>query len=111
MPGKGLFGFNSFTRLMTWQSVNRVKPKTDFQNSWREGTLDSAASIAYSSPKDERLMKNDAKTVDGYLQALPADRRAAISAVRKVILANLPGGYEECFIYSPWPACLAITRR
>jgi hypothetical protein len=44
-------------------------------------------------------MKNSATTVGEYLQALPADRRAAISAVRKVILANLPAGYVECISY------------
>ena len=40
-------------------------------------------------------MKSDAKTVDEYLQALPPDRRASISALREVILAHLPEGYEE----------------
>ena len=30
-----------------------------------------------------------------YLAALPADRRASLSAVRKVINENLPDGYEE----------------
>lgn len=44
-------------------------------------------------------MKSSAKTVDEYLQALPEDRRAAISAVRKVILDNLPKGYQECMSY------------
>lgn len=34
-------------------------------------------------------------TVTDYLAALPADRRAAISAVRKTINENLPKGYEE----------------
>jgi hypothetical protein len=34
-------------------------------------------------------------SVAAYLKALPLDRRAAISAVRDVILANLPKGYEE----------------
>ena len=34
-------------------------------------------------------------TVAQYLAALPADRHAAISAVRKVINENLPEGYEE----------------
>src|SRR6476469_9473846 len=34
-------------------------------------------------------------TVAQYLAALPADRRAALSAVRKVINENLPDGYEE----------------
>ncbi len=36
-----------------------------------------------------------ASTVVEYLVALPADRRAAIRAVRKVINENLPKGYEE----------------
>ena len=36
-----------------------------------------------------------ASTVAQYLAALPPDRRAALSAVRKVINENLPGGYEE----------------
>ena len=44
-------------------------------------------------------MKSSAKTVDEYLAGLPEDRRAAISAVRRVILANLPEGYEECMGY------------
>ena len=34
-------------------------------------------------------------TVAQYLAALPADRRAALSAVRKTINENLPDGYEE----------------
>src|SRR3954447_17119939 len=36
-----------------------------------------------------------ASTVAQYLAALPADRRAALSAVRKAINENLPDGYEE----------------
>lgn len=36
-----------------------------------------------------------ASTPKAYLASLPPDRRAAISAVRDVILANLPPGYEE----------------
>jgi uncharacterized protein YdhG (YjbR/CyaY superfamily) len=36
-----------------------------------------------------------APTVAQYLAALPADRRAALSAVRKAINENLPDGYEE----------------
>ena len=42
------------------------------------------------------MVKSDAQTVDGYLAGLPDDRREAIEAVRKVILENLPEGYEEC---------------
>jgi hypothetical protein len=40
-----------------------------------------------------------ARTVDEYLASLPPDRRAAISAVRDVILRNLPAGYEEGILY------------
>jgi uncharacterized protein YdhG (YjbR/CyaY superfamily) len=40
-------------------------------------------------------MQSDATTVAQYLAELPADRRAAIEAVRQTILANLPDGYEE----------------
>ena len=36
-----------------------------------------------------------ASTVAEYLAALPADRRTALSAVRKMINENLPKGYEE----------------
>ena len=36
-----------------------------------------------------------ASTVTQYLAALPADRRGALSAVRKTINENLPDGYEE----------------
>lgn len=41
------------------------------------------------------MARSDATTVDEYLSELPDDRRAAIVAVRDVILANLPDGYEE----------------
>jgi len=44
-------------------------------------------------------VKSTAKTVDEYLKGLPEDRREAISAVRSVILANLPEGYQECMSY------------
>ncbi len=40
-----------------------------------------------------------AKTVDEYLAGLSPDRHAAIGAVRQVILANLPDGYEELMSY------------
>jgi uncharacterized protein YdhG (YjbR/CyaY superfamily) len=40
-------------------------------------------------------MQSDATTVAEYLAGLPADRRAALEAVRQTILANLPAGYEE----------------
>ena len=40
-------------------------------------------------------MKSSAKTPEAYVKSLPADRRAAISQVRAVLLKNLPEGYEE----------------
>ncbi len=44
-------------------------------------------------------MQSKATTVKQYLAELPADRRAAISAVREVILKNLGKGYEEGMQY------------
>lgn len=40
-------------------------------------------------------MQSKTTTVAKYLAELPADRRAALSALRKVILANLDDDYEE----------------
>ena len=40
-------------------------------------------------------MYSNAATVEEYLDELPEDRRAAIVTVRRVILDNLPDGYEE----------------
>ena len=40
-------------------------------------------------------MRSEAETADGYLAELPRDRREAVSAVRRVIVENLPDGYEE----------------
>lgn len=40
-------------------------------------------------------MQSDATTVSAYLASLPDDRRKAMSAVRKVIRANLPKGFVE----------------
>jgi hypothetical protein len=41
------------------------------------------------------MARSAAATVDEYLQELPEDRRVVMSAVRKVILKNLPKGYRE----------------
>ena len=40
-------------------------------------------------------MKSSAATVSEYLDQLTPERREAVSAVREVVLANLPNGYEE----------------
>jgi hypothetical protein len=42
-------------------------------------------------------MKVAAKTVEGYLKALPAERRKVLAQLRDVVLKNLPKGYEESF--------------
>jgi len=44
-------------------------------------------------------VQSKAKTVDQYLAELPPDRRDAINAVRKLILKNLPDGFEEVMQY------------
>jgi hypothetical protein len=44
-------------------------------------------------------MQSQASTVEAYLRSLPEDRRAAISAVRDVILKNLDASYEEGMQY------------
>jgi len=40
-------------------------------------------------------MASKATTVQEYLDELPEDRREALAQVRKIILDNLPQGYEE----------------
>jgi len=40
-------------------------------------------------------MMSTARTVDEYLAELPAERRAALAALRELILRRLPPGYEE----------------
>jgi Domain of unknown function (DU1801) len=44
-------------------------------------------------------MKSSATTVKEYLASLPAERRAGIEAIRKVILKNLDKDYEESMLY------------
>ena len=44
-------------------------------------------------------MKSTATTVKDYLASLPADRRAGIEAIRKVILRNLDKDYEESMLW------------
>ncbi len=44
-------------------------------------------------------MQNKAKTVPEYLKSLPEDRRTALEAVRKVLLANLDKDIQECMQY------------
>lgn len=41
------------------------------------------------------MFTNKARTVSEYLEQLPPERRGTLSAVRDVVLENLPKGYEE----------------
>ena len=49
--------------------------------------------VIHKTPSIE--MQSRAGTIEKYLNELPVDRQAAIETVRKVILKNLPAGYEE----------------
>lgn len=40
-------------------------------------------------------MQSKSKTVPEYIDSLPPERKQAISAIRKVILKNLPKGFQE----------------
>jgi uncharacterized protein YdhG (YjbR/CyaY superfamily) len=44
-------------------------------------------------------MQSSAATVDEYVQALPEERRAAISKIRAIIRKNLPKGFAEQMNY------------
>lgn len=44
-------------------------------------------------------MKIEANSPDEYIEKLPEERREAISKLRKVILGNLPDGFQETMNY------------
>jgi hypothetical protein len=44
-------------------------------------------------------MQSTARTVDEYIESLPADRKMAIIAIRKTVRKNLPKGFEETMSY------------
>ena len=45
------------------------------------------------------LMQSKAKTPKEYLEELPADRKAAMTELRNVVLKNLPKGFSEQMSY------------
>ena len=51
-------------------------------------------------------MRIAATDVHAYLDGLPEDRRTALTAVREIILANLPEGYVEAFQYGMIGYCV-----
>jgi hypothetical protein len=44
-------------------------------------------------------MQSEATTPEQYINELPEDRKLVIKRLRKVILDNLPKGFEECMNY------------
>jgi hypothetical protein len=56
------------------------------------------------------LAQSKAATVEVYLAELPPERRAAIAAVRDVIIANLPEGYEESVQFGMIGYSVPLTR-
>ena len=44
-------------------------------------------------------MQIDAKTPEDYIDRIPDDRKEAVSRIRKIILENLPEGFEETINY------------
>ncbi len=44
-------------------------------------------------------MKSTALTPDEYVAQMPAERKEAMTRLRKEILKNLPKGFEECMTY------------
>jgi len=57
------------------------------------------AGRARSSTYAPRVASSSAVTVDGYLAELSEDRRGLVGAIRDVVNANLPEGYEEVMQY------------
>jgi hypothetical protein len=55
-------------------------------------------------------MQSKAATVAEYLAELPPDRRAAMTAVREVILANIDPGFREGMSYGSIGYCVPHTR-
>jgi uncharacterized protein YdhG (YjbR/CyaY superfamily) len=54
-----------------------------------------ASMVFLKIKKNGVWMQSEAKTVEEYINALPEERQQAIRKVRKLILENLPEGYEE----------------
>jgi len=55
-------------------------------------------------------VQSKAKTVKEYIEELPEDKKTAIKAVRKVILENLPKGYEETMGYGMMGYVVPLSR-
>jgi hypothetical protein len=58
-------------------------------------TPPSRAIVNGDAPEENALTIPAARTPDEYLTQLPPERRAAVAALRDVIVRNLPDGYVE----------------
>ncbi len=56
------------------------------------------------------MMQKAAATAEEYLQSLPEDRREVVSAVRDVIVRNLPDGYRETASGGMITYCVPLER-
>ena len=57
-----------------------------------------------------RMATSAALSVDEYLAELPADRRAVVSTLRDLIVANLPPGYSEGMLYGMIGYAIPLSR-
>lgn len=55
-------------------------------------------------------MRSASGTIEEYLAALPDDRRQAITAVRDLILQNLPEGYQEALAFGMIGYVIPLSR-
>ncbi|HEX2202692.1 MAG TPA: DUF1801 domain-containing protein [Longimicrobium sp.] len=56
------------------------------------------------------MVQSRAATVEEYLAELPEDRRAVVSAVRDVVVRNLPEGYRESVGYGMITYAIPLER-
>jgi uncharacterized protein YdhG (YjbR/CyaY superfamily) len=49
----------------------------------------------FSFGQNKTNMQSKAATVDEYIASLPEDRKEAITKIRKIILKNIPKGFQE----------------
>ena len=55
-------------------------------------------------------MQSTTKTPKEYIDALPPDRKAAFTELRKVILKNLPKGFSEGIAYGMIGYCVPLSK-
>lgn len=56
------------------------------------------------------MVQKPAATAEEYLQSLPEDRREVVSAVRDVVLRNLPDGFTEAVSGGMITYCIPLER-